>query len=139
MGIPEWIIDSGASRHLTANRNLLEEYISIQPTAITIGNGKEIKALGQGNITIPTSSGTILLAGVLHVPDIGTNLISVASIVDQGFRVEFSKTCCTVRRGTTVQGIGKREGNIYYLTGLQEVALSVVSRRGDSTSHEIWH
>jgi len=34
--ITDWIIDSGASRHLTANRNLLEDYINILPTAITI-------------------------------------------------------------------------------------------------------
>jgi len=95
--------------------------------------------MGQGNITIPTTAGTILLIGVLQVPDIGRNLISVASIVDQGFRVEFTKTTCSVSKGTGVQGIGKRQGNIYYLTGLQEVALAVASRAGDGASREIWH
>lgn len=101
-GIPEWIIDSGASRHLTLNRNLFEDYINIIPTAITIGNGKKIKAVGQENITIPTTTGTIRVVVVLQVPDIGSNLISVASIVDQEFRVEFSKTTCTVSGGTIV-------------------------------------
>jgi len=137
--ITDWIIDSGASRHLTANRNLLEDYISIQSMAITIVNGKEINAIGQGNIKIPTTSGTILLTGVLQVPDIDQNLISVASIVDQGFRVEFTSTTCAVSKGNTIQGIGKRSGNIYYFTGLQEVALAVSSRTSDSTSREIWH
>ena len=85
IGTTNWIIDSGASRHLTASRDLFQQYINIVPTAIRIGNGKEITAIGQGNITIPTASGTILLAGVLHVPDMGSNLVSVASIVDQGF------------------------------------------------------
>lgn len=137
--ITDWIIDSGASRHLTANRNLLDHYVNILPTAITIGNGKEITAVGQGNITIPTTSGSILLAGVLHVPDIGSNLISVASIVDQGFHVGFTKSTCSVSKGKTIHGIGKRQGNIYYLTGLQEVALPGVERTSDRTSHEIWH
>jgi len=85
--ITDWIIDSGASRHLTANKVLLEDYTNISATAIMIGNGKEITAVGEGNITIPTASGSIFLAKVLYVPDIGSNLISVASIVDQGFRV----------------------------------------------------
>ena len=58
-GITDWIIHSGASRHLTANRSLLEDYINILPSAITIGNGTEITTISQGNITIPTSSGTI--------------------------------------------------------------------------------
>ena len=138
-GITDWIIDSGASRHLTANRMQLEDYINILPTPITIGNGKEITAIGQGNITIPTTSGTVLLAGVLHVPDIGSNLISVASIVDQGFRVEFTKTTCSVSKRNAVQVIGKRQGNIFYLTGLTEVALAGVSRASDRTSLDIWH
>ena len=83
--VSDWIIDSEASRHLTAHKGLLEEYASISATGIMIGNGKEITAVGEGNIRIPTALGSIFLAKVLHVPDIGTNLISVASIVDQGF------------------------------------------------------
>jgi len=38
IGKADWIIDSGAARHLTARRELLEDYISIIPTSITIGN-----------------------------------------------------------------------------------------------------
>jgi len=48
----DWIVDSGASRHLTARRELLEDYISILPTSITIGNGKDISAVGRGNMTL---------------------------------------------------------------------------------------
>ena len=48
----DWIMDSGASRHLTARPELLEDYISILPTSITIGNGKDISAVGRGNMTL---------------------------------------------------------------------------------------
>jgi len=65
MGKADWIIDSGASRHLTARGELLEDYISIFPTSITIGNGNEINAIGQGNIRLQTPSGIISLSGVL--------------------------------------------------------------------------
>jgi len=87
-GSTEWIIDSAASRHLTAQKEPLGNYISIPPTSITIGDGKEITAVGQGDISLRTVSGIIWLSGVLHVPDIGSNLNSVASIVDKGFQVE---------------------------------------------------
>ena len=139
IGVMDWIIDSGASRHLTAKRNLLKDYISILPTAITIGNGKEITAIGQGNIRIPTTAGTILLAGVLHVPEIGSNLISVASIVDTGFQVEFTRNGCTVSKGKVTQAIGKRQGNIYYWRGQQEVALTGQVRTADKAIEDIWH
>jgi len=68
------------------------------PTSITIGNRKQIMAVGHGNISLHTTSGTVELVGVLHVPDIGSNLISVESVVDQGFRVEFSKNGCIVSK-----------------------------------------
>jgi len=133
-GQTDWIIDSGASRHLTARRELLHDYISIVPTSITIGNGKDITAIGQGNISLHTATGTISLAAVLFVPDIGSNLISVASIVDQGFQVEFTKTVCIVSQGTTARVIGKRQGNVYFLRGLQEIALAGQSEQKDKTT-----
>jgi len=108
-------------------------------TAITIGNGKAITAIGQGNITLQTSSGTIQLVGVLHVPEIGSNLLSVASIVDQGFRVEFSKDGCIVSKLNTERVIGKKNGNIYFLTGLQEVALAGLAHAEDLAIPEVWH
>ena len=95
--------------------------------------------MGEGNITIPTSSGRILLVGVLHVPQIGSNLLSIESIVDQGFRVEFTEDTCLVSKGNIQQEIGKRQGNIYYLGGLPEIALTGRSCSGDATLQEIWH
>jgi len=139
MGKADWIIDSGALRHLTARRELLEDYISIIPTSITIGNGKEINAIGEGNINLQTPCGIISLSGVLYVPDIGSNLISVASIVDQGFQVEFTRSGCTVSKQNTVTVIGKREGNIYFVRGLQEIALAGLSNSKDNTTREVWH
>jgi len=53
-GSTEWIIDSGASKHLTAQKELLGNYITIPPTSITIGDGKEITAVGQGDISLHT-------------------------------------------------------------------------------------
>jgi transposase InsO family protein len=146
MGVPgtgkggtNWIIDSGASRHHSARRDLFEDYINIMPTHITIGNGKEITAIGQGNISLETTTGTIELVGVLHVPEIGSNLISVASMVDQGFRVEFSKNGCMVSKWNTEKVIGKQDGNIYFLTGLQEVALAGLSHAENLATPEVWH
>jgi len=139
MGKADWIIDSGASRYLTTRHELLEDYISIIPTSITIGNGNEINGIGQGNIRLQIPSGIISLSGVLYVPDIGSNLISVASIVDQGFQVEFTSTGCSVSKRNTARVIGQWEGNIYFVRGLQEIALAGLSKPKDHTTREVWH
>jgi len=123
IGTTDCIIDSGASRHLAAQTELREDYITVVSTSITLGNRKEITAVGQGNMTLHTDSGIISLLGVLHVPDIGSNLISVASIVDKGFQLEFTRKGSVISKGNTVRVIGKRQGNVYYLSGLQDVAI----------------
>ena len=53
--------------------------------------------------------------------------------------MEFTKTTCAVSKGNTVQGIGQRQGNIYYLMGLQDIALAGVERTVKATSQEICH
>lgn len=90
-------------------------------------------------MTLHTASGLISLSGVLYVPDICSNLLSVASIVEQGFPVEFTKSDCIVSKRNTQRIIGKRQGNIYVLIGLQEIALAERSQEGNHTIKDIWH
>lgn len=61
-----------------------------------MGNGKEITAVSKGTITLPSALGPRQLNHVLYVPDIRSNLISVAHIVDEGFNVVFTRIGCTV-------------------------------------------
>ena len=107
--------------------------------SITIGNGKGITAIGQGSISLHSTTGTIRLTHVLYVPEIGSNLISVASIVDQGFKVEFTRTGCVVSKHGIENAIGNRQGNVYFLSGLQETVLAGLTQSKYRTTKEIWH
>jgi len=139
IGKTDWIIDSGTSRHLTARCELLEDYISILPKSITIGNVDEISAIGQGNLTLQTASGIISLSGVLYLPDIGSNLISVAMIVDQGFQVEFTRSGYTGSKRNRERVIVSPEENICLVRGLLEIALAGQARQKDNTTRDIGH
>jgi len=77
------------------------------------------------------------LSGVLHVSDIDSNLISIASIVDKGFQVEYTKTEYIVSQKNTENVIGKRQGNIYFLTRSQEVAYTGLSQPRNRATKEI--
>ena len=45
----EWIIDSGASRHMTFQRNVLREYQEFEnPEPVQLGDGRTVSALEQG-------------------------------------------------------------------------------------------
>ena len=75
----DWVIDSGASRHLTPDRQHLQNYRAVDPgTAVIFANGQQSEAVGQGEVLllVKTASGTSerVLGSVLHVPEATVNL-----------------------------------------------------------------
>ncbi|KAE8237228.1 hypothetical protein A4X13_0g8863, partial [Tilletia indica] len=86
-----WIIDSGASVHMTPHRSLFQFLIPDQ-TPVKTANGKVLHAAGRGSIllvtTIPNLS-ELVLYNVLFVPDLEFNLVSVVQLLQDHMRVEF--------------------------------------------------
>ena len=85
----DWVIDSGASRHLTADKQQLRNYRSVpSTTAVTFVNGQQAAALGQGDVHLQvlTCAGCteVVLKGVLHVPSAAVNLTVRAVRTDRG-------------------------------------------------------
>jgi 6-phosphogluconolactonase/glucosamine-6-phosphate isomerase/deaminase len=51
----DWIIDSGASRHMTFQKELLYDYREFEtPELVGLGDGHSIQALGSGHVKIVT-------------------------------------------------------------------------------------
>ena len=133
----DWVIDLGASQHISAQRERFSDYQTISPLKIQIGDGSEIEAVGKGNITLETDKASITLYDVLYVPDIGVNLLSVAKAANHGHNLVFSPTGCQIR-GTRAWIDGVREGNIYLLRA-KRFALAALSNRDTPVSPELWH
>ena len=133
----DWVIDSGASQHISAQRERFQNYQPISPLKIQIGDGSEIEAVGKGDVTLETEKASITLTDVLYVPDIGTNLLSVAKAADRGHNLTFSPTGCQIR-GTRARIDGIREGNIYLLRA-KKFALAALSNRDIAVPAEVWH
>ena len=135
----DWVIDSGASQHLSAQKERFLDYQPISPLKIEIGDGSEIEAIGKGNITLETETASIVLHNVLYVPDIGTNLLSVAKAADHGHNLVFSPNGCQIQGTRTQARIeGVREGNIYLLRA-KRFALATLSNQDVAVSPEVWH
>ena len=85
----QWIVDSGASRHVTPFKCLLDSLSPLPtPTTVTFGNGQAAPAAGQGNIilhvTVQGEQRSVLLKNVLWVPGAAHNLLSVQQATSQG-------------------------------------------------------
>lgn len=79
--IEDWVIDSGASKHLTPEKQHLYNYRSLAPnTSVIFVNGQEARAVGQGEVrlqvTTPSGTQQVELKNVLHVPEATVSLFS---------------------------------------------------------------
>jgi len=76
-----WIIDSGASHHLTSDSRIFATLHPLQEDiAITVGNGATIKAIGTGPVSLEFQSGNQIAIEVLYVPGIQRSLLSVSQL-----------------------------------------------------------
>lgn len=86
-----WYINSGASFHMIGTREYFSSYkeedIRIQ---ISMGNNSKLSLVGKGIILFQRENGkSIPIRDVLHVPDLGMNLILVFVLQDKGYNVLF--------------------------------------------------
>ncbi|KAL9264928.1 FLX-like 1-like protein [Drosera capensis] len=76
-----WIIDSGASDHITPNLSLFHTYDPmVDGTYITMPNGGQAKVTHKGTVVL---SPDLILENVLHVPAFHFNLLSTSQLTKQ--------------------------------------------------------
>ncbi|UYV63790.1 hypothetical protein LAZ67_2005624 [Cordylochernes scorpioides] len=86
----EWVVDNGASCHMTSNRDLLKEEREVHKT-IKLADDSEIISNAEGAIEIEGQNKLIRLNDVLYVEKLSGNLMSVNKLVDDNKKVLFDK------------------------------------------------
>ncbi|KAG6431267.1 hypothetical protein SASPL_109345 [Salvia splendens] len=87
-----WVIDTGASLHVTSKKEFFTSYTSGDFGVLKMGNDGLVKVVGTGDVCLVTNNGTkFTLRDVRHAPDIRLNLISAGKLDDEGFCNTFSE------------------------------------------------
>ena len=87
----DWVIDSGASFHVTSQADFFTSYSQDEFGNVRMGNEDVLRIVGMGDICLKTNIGCkLLLRYVRHVPDIRFNLISAGKLDDEGYNNNFS-------------------------------------------------
>ncbi|KXJ73151.1 hypothetical protein RP20_CCG016410 [Aedes albopictus] len=113
----EWIIDSGASHHLTSDRSFFTQ-LEAKSDKLYLANGKvsKIVGVGEGNITGIDDVGNpveVKLKKVLFVPDLNCNIISVQRVVESKAQVEFCSGKCHVKKDGRAILVGNVINGVY--------------------------
>ncbi|KAE8648116.1 hypothetical protein Csa_004729 [Cucumis sativus] len=85
----EWWVDTGATHHICANKDMFTSYVPISSgEQLFIGNFSTSKVKGQDKVILKMTFGKELtLNNVLHVPDIRKNLVSGSLLSKNGFKL----------------------------------------------------
>ena len=84
VGNKDWVVDSGATRHICGDKNSFFEYTPENEgdEVIYLGDSHSTPVLGKGKILFKLTFGkTLSLSNVLYVPEIRYNLISLSESV----------------------------------------------------------
>ncbi|CAH9118738.1 unnamed protein product [Cuscuta europaea] len=114
----EWILDSGASYHMTGNDGKLRRMTKIDPVVVTLPNG------------VIWMNARLTLNDVLLVHGLQCNLISLAQLIDKRkCDIFFTNDLCVIHDLLTRMpiGVGDRRGGVYYFRSRDRAQVHAVA------------
>jgi transposase InsO family protein len=133
-----WVIDSGASFHVTSRRDFFTSYTDGDYGQVRMGNDHVSKIVGMGEICLETSTNCqLVLKDVRHVPDMRLNLISTGVLDNEGYKNEFYGGKWKLSKGSLVFARGKKESTLYLTQA--KIRGKDVNTLSNNSSIELWH
>uniref|UniRef100_A0A2N9H3N1 Integrase catalytic domain-containing protein n=1 Tax=Fagus sylvatica TaxID=28930 RepID=A0A2N9H3N1_FAGSY len=133
---PSWVIDSGASDHMTGNSSLLSNISDpCSPFSVTVANGTKTPVQGIGTVSTPN----LTFSNVLYLPEFPFNLLSVHKLtVALHCSIAFFPSYCVFQDLKTKRMIGggfEKDGLYYF----RPFHTSIPSALRSSVSPYQWH
>ncbi|CAA7036695.1 unnamed protein product [Microthlaspi erraticum] len=133
---PSWILDTGASHHLTGSLHILTDIREMDPVLVILADGRERISVTEGTVALGPN---LILKSVFYVEELKSDLISVGQLMDENnCVVQLADRFLVIqdRVSRTVIGAGKRESGTFRFCRTESVA-AVTTR--DDKAYELWH
>ena len=132
-----WLLDSGASFHVTPHREWFTRYEAKPLGTVRLGDSHQCDVIGIGDVMIQFSDGSqFTVQNVRHVPELTRSLMSVGQLDDIGFKVIFASQSFRITKGNMVIAKGNKVGSLYPLVVHQKEHLLTVTGQPMTC---IWH
>jgi hypothetical protein len=116
-----WIVDSGASRSMSCNCEWFYSFTTLaRPIRVTLGDNSAIPATGVGRIPVRMRANSrwsnAVLQDVLFIPELNSNLLSVAHLTQRGADVRFTGEGCQLyTQAGKLTCSGQLQGKLYIM------------------------
>ena len=131
-----WIIDTGASNHMTGEIGDFKDLTEIAPCPVGLPDGSSTVATKEGTVILDRN---FCLKNVLFVPGLACKLISVSQLTDyHNCFVQFTNGLCVIQDRTlrTLIGAGERRDGLYFFKAVSRVQALTAS---GMASLDLWH
>lgn len=149
VGVNEWILDSGASEHMTYDCSNFLSFNKLKvPKKVRFGNFEEADGIAVGDIVLISNINgnekRVLMKNVLYVPDIRRKLISISAATEKGcFCTVKEKDWIIYNKSGEVQIVGRRCGNLYEAQVVEESRAELYDAEGSNNRNidklNMWH
>lgn len=102
-----WVIDSGASCHMTGTKDLVKNVREIEHVDVLVGSKQRLVGKFMGDVVLDQAR----IQNVMVVPGLGFNLISVAQLMECGAKVVFESKKVLVKVEDRTVMTAPRDGN----------------------------
>lgn len=113
----KWLLDSGASYHMSGRREWFTNLVTKEKSLIRVGDGKVLETNLYGTINITGFNGKtwvkMHLDNVLFIPELKYNLFSMSSAADKGYVATMTNSKCVISKNGNTAAVGEREKNLY--------------------------
>ena len=115
--VADWVLDTGASRHLCADKGVFADFEEVAAgECVYMGNSSSAEIKGKGKILLKLTSGkTLALKNTLYVPSLRRNLVSGALLNKAGLRLVFEADKVVMSRNGEFVGKGYLCGGLFIL------------------------
>lgn len=119
-GRDAWIIDSGATSHITGNKRFFVSINDAYRGEVDLADGTKVSIIGRGTCAIQCVDGsgnvtTAIVTDVLYAPKVSGNLLSVSKLAHKGFTLKFGAGVCELNRGNKHIAVLDEVNNLYKL------------------------
>ena len=145
---PTWLIDSGATQHMSYTNQFMTKYKTFDPVDVHLADDGVVQAVGSGDIVMMMKTPSGVKKGVLrnvwHIPKLTRNLFSVGRFTKDVAPMTFDTSVCHVNLKNKKWRIGERAGKGLFklcMTPVQSENASVASVPGGPPMSKsyLWH
>ncbi|KAF1318445.1 Integrase catalytic core protein, partial [Globisporangium splendens] len=143
-----WLIDSGATQHMTCSKACLKNYRAIKPVQVHLADDGTVEAIGCGDVEMmmetPRGPRKGVLTNVWYIPKLSQNLFAVSRFTKDVGPITFDVDKCFVKLKGASWTIGKRIGKGLFKLSMTPIPVSnaralAASELSSTSKAYLWH